>query len=272
MKQAELEILIATMNRTELSFLYDMFKDTGHEGFHILIVNQTSEDRLLKSPYGHIRVINSFEKGLSKSRNLAIQHAVGDICLIADDDTCFIRGFDTIIKQAFAKYGAALIAFQIETFEGVPYKKYRKTPSALVKEDHLEALSSVEMAFKRADICHNNIIFNELFGLNAYFEMGEEFLFARDVLRSGLGVHYVPEKIVKHSKISSTSDYGHDRVLYARGALSAVKHGKIAVLWLLKFVFFLARKGFIRWREVSAKLRMGLKGMRYYRRWNNAEL
>lgn len=266
MRSPKLEILISTMHRTDLSFLFAMCKEIQPEACTFLIVNQTMEDRLLTSPYNNIRVINSFEKGLSKSRNLALQHAIGNICLIADDDTLFIPGFDRTIKQAFKNYNAALITFQVATFEGTPYRKYRNNPGIVTRHRDIEDLSSVEMAFRRKPITDHALMFNERFGLNSDFEMGEEYLFARDVLRSGLGVAYLPEKIVKHSRLTSTSDYGHDKVLYAKGALSSIKHPYTTVLWLIKFVFFLARKGYIRWTEAAAKLRIALQGIRDHKK------
>ena len=45
------------------------------------------------SDFENIRVINSFEIGLSKSRNLAIKNALGDICIIADDDIEYVEDF-----------------------------------------------------------------------------------------------------------------------------------------------------------------------------------
>ncbi|MEM9687793.1 MAG: glycosyltransferase, partial [Bacteroidota bacterium] len=103
MKTVDFEILIATMNRTDLSFLSSMFKEVHYDAYLILIINQTTKDRLLESPHKNIRVINSFEKGLSKSRNLALKHAIGDVCLIADDDVCFTSDFQQRIIEAYTE-------------------------------------------------------------------------------------------------------------------------------------------------------------------------
>ena len=70
-----------------------MFANNTLEDYRILIINQTTKDNLLESELTNVRVINSFEKGLSKSRNLAIRNAMGDICLIADDDITYKKGF-----------------------------------------------------------------------------------------------------------------------------------------------------------------------------------
>ena len=83
-KERSLEILLSTMQRTSLSFLSEMFPENNFLDYNILIVNQTSRDKILTSNYTNIRVINSFKKGLPQSRNLAIENAEKEICLIAD--------------------------------------------------------------------------------------------------------------------------------------------------------------------------------------------
>ena len=63
------------MNRSNFEFLQSMFLFSGFYNFNILIVNQTTKDTILKSDLDTIKVINVFEKGLSKNRNLALQNA-----------------------------------------------------------------------------------------------------------------------------------------------------------------------------------------------------
>ena len=89
----KLEILMSTMNKTSLSFLEPIFPNHNLEDLNILVVNQTQVGKELNSDLENIRVFNSYEKGLSKSRNLAIQNALGEICLIADDDTEYLPDF-----------------------------------------------------------------------------------------------------------------------------------------------------------------------------------
>ena len=116
------EILVATTNRTTLDFIDNMFKNNVLEHYHLLIINQTSEHKLLVSHKPNIRVINAFETGLSRSRNLAIQHAIGDICLLADDDVVFLEGFENKIMESYDQLkDADLITFKTITTENKPY-------------------------------------------------------------------------------------------------------------------------------------------------------
>ena len=156
-----LEILISTMNRTSLDFLETMFPFETIEELNILVINQTIQGSELKSKFANLRVINSYEKGLSKSRNLAIDNAIGDICLIADDDIVYVKGFQEVIKTAFEKYkNTSLIKFKIETFKGNVYKTYPKKSQWLNTYSDINPISSIEIAFIRYDITSNKIRFN----------------------------------------------------------------------------------------------------------------
>ena len=111
-----LEVLIATMNRTSLSFIEKMFPHNKLENLSLLIINQTKLGHECVSNFENIRVINTYETGLSKSRNLAIKNAIGDICLIADDDVEYVKDFDEIVKEAYHHFKhASIILFKIDT-------------------------------------------------------------------------------------------------------------------------------------------------------------
>src|SRR5687768_13552878 len=104
------------MNRSSLDFLLPMFPFEHFSNFNILIVNQSKEN-VLTSDFSTIRVINSPEFGLSKSRNLAIDNAKGKVCLITDDDVVFAEDFYKEILKAFTKLGnPAIISFNHKRF------------------------------------------------------------------------------------------------------------------------------------------------------------
>ena len=103
-KNQDLEILVSTMNRNTLDFLIPMFPFCHFSEFSILIVNQTQENNLLHSDFLSVRVINSFEKGLSKSRNLALKNAKGKIVLLTDDDVVFETDFQAKIIDSFNNF------------------------------------------------------------------------------------------------------------------------------------------------------------------------
>lgn len=252
------------MNRTTLDFLKSMFPFSQFSQFSILIVNQTQENLLLFSKYPNVRVINSFEKGLSRSRNLAVKNASKKICLIADDDVIYLPNFDNDIVNAFNIIGdASIVTFNHQRIGlDIPQKK-----SKIIFRHSFKSIwnvSSIEIAFRLDRIKNNNIVFNEYFGLGSVFETAEEFLFLRSSIIHKLKIFYNPSVIVSHPKLSSGIDEGQNKLLFARAALFYKIKGKLAYLWLLKYLFFLLRNNYISKKECIEKFKMGISGIRKY--------
>ena len=262
--EIELEILVSTMNRNSLDFLESMFQNNDLNNHTILIVNQTSKDIILYSSQPNIRVINSFERGLSKSRNLAIKNAEGHFCLIADDDVVFLKGFQEIILDAFkAQKNTDVITFKTSTTEGKPYYKY---PNSIVdvKKIHRKILS-IEIAFNRKAILSNKITFDENFGLGSTFEDGENFFFLNDIFLKKLKAQFTPEFIVIHEPLSSSDEVTSDRYIYARSAMYYKSYGMMAYLYIIKLIFSLLRRRLISFSEIIPKFKMGIKGIEKYK-------
>ncbi|MEZ4791903.1 MAG: glycosyltransferase [Gelidibacter sp.] len=267
-----LEILIATMNRGSLDFLDEMFINTDSSKCHLLIINQTTPELLLASNKPNIRVINSFERGLSKSRNLALQNAKGDIVLIADDDIVFEEGFFKHILQSFKlKTEAAMITFIAMNLDGTPYRNYRKS-AHWHDFKSIHDVISWEIAFRVQRIKDLNIQFDENFGLGSIFQTGEEYIFVRDVLIAGGKCYFENVPIVSHPEYSSGKDEGSDRLVYARAAIQYKVNKGLSYLWLPKYLFFLLRHDFIRFDEIRHKLAQGLKGIQDYKKIRDKRL
>ena len=264
-KSIELEILIATMNRTSLDFLSSMFSRHNYLDFNVLLVNQTSEAKLLKSEHPNIRVINSFEKGLSKSRNIAINKAVKPICLFADDDVVFIDGFKESILEAHGAYNYPIITFQTLTTQNNLYWKYPTKPT-LHNEYIRNKTLSIEITFKKDEL--KGLYFDERFGLGATFEDGENYIFLSEAMKKGLQLWFVNKTLSIHNPISSSDEVESDRLLYAKSAIHFYKYGNLAYFWVFKFVFFIYRKKHISFYVISRKVKIGFKGIRDYKNNN----
>ena len=74
------------------------------------MVNQSLEN-VLYSDYENIRVINSKEFGLSKSRNLAIEHSNKELCWILDDDCIVLPDAVETIVNAHNKNDITILFF-----------------------------------------------------------------------------------------------------------------------------------------------------------------
>lgn len=130
----------------------------------------------------YITYINTTERGLSRSRNMAIKNSDGDICLLCDDDEELVDDYAEIILNAFEKTPSAdIIAFNI--------KRPTKTPfSSIHKLSYVEALkvSSVHIAFRRERIINKNITFDVMLGSGSGNGGGEDTKFMRDCRKKGL--------------------------------------------------------------------------------------
>lgn len=265
----DLEILIATKDRCNFDFLLKMFPFKHFSNFNLLIVNQ-SKTGILLSEYNSVRVINSNESGLSKSRNIAIKNAVKKICLISDDDVVFSDTLEKSVLDAFMLYQeASIITFNhIRVGNSYPEKKLNKKFEHNFKS--IWNVSSIEIAFKVDDIRKNEIYFDENFGLSSFFETAEEFLFLRSSLIQKIKVIYSPEIIVSHPQVSSGKDAGADNLIFARGALYYKVKGNFAYLWLLKYMLFLISNNYINKADFIKKYKKGLAGIYKYKELTNA--
>lgn len=238
-----IEVLISTMNCKNVEDL--KLNDRNIYG-KVLIINQINKCFYNgKNIKNHdIRLINYIGKGLSESRNKALENAIGDICIIADDDIYYKKDTFQIIKDSFNKYPEAdILTFQIETPNRLLYKNYPPKFFWHNKRSILR-VSSIEIAFKRNKVIEKGIRFDELFGINSIFPTGEENIFLSDCLKKGLKVGYVPIPIVIHPAPNSfiCSDE-----LYSKGAIFFRIFGFWAIFLNLLFVikkYNLTKTGF----------------------------
>ena len=269
----KLEILISTMNKTSLDFLKPIFPHQKLENLNILIINQTEVGKELKSDFKNIRVINSYQKGLTLSRNMAIENALGAICLLADDDVEYLKDFHKIVENAFDKFAEAeVILFKIETFKGEPYKDYPKISKQLTRNSEIKKTSSIEIAFKRASVLSNKIKFNLNFGLGSYFPSGEEYLFLKEVLDKKLTIFFECEFIVKHQIERSTNNWAKDDFVKTKAVIYYIDYNIFGYFTLIKFIIFLVRKHMISLSDFIRKYKVGCAGIQSYKNLKNAGL
>ena len=255
-----LEIMVSTMNRSNLSFLGKMLPNMDLSLYSILIINQTKLNKDLVSTTEGIRVINSREFGLSKSRNLAIKNAVGDILVIADDDIEYLLDFDKTILQAYKEYHqASLISFQFLDENDQFQKNYPKSEGYTTSTK--QPLTSMEMTFRRKGIIDKGIRMNENFGLGSTFPSAEEQIFKYSILKENLKVAFVAQPIVRHFGKTSGFDQGTPRFIRAITAQKFLTYRYWTYFWLIKYVFFLCRHKYISFFEQPKAFKIGFKAI-----------
>lgn len=165
-----------------------------------------------------IRVITSFERGLSRNRNLLLDHATADVLLIADDDLEYSPERLLTVIKAFENDPALELA--LFRYEGADVKRYPVRESSLT--EHLPKgyyVTSFEIALRR-DSDAGRHRFNVLLGLGAESLLaGEESLFVQQLLHRGARVKFFPVTIVRHEGLTTGNRPLAPGVVRADGAL-----------------------------------------------------
>ena len=264
-KKSDIEILLSTMNRDNLDFLGPMFPFAHCSDFSILIINQTTPGIIIASPYPSIRVVNVFERGLSKSRNLAIANASKKIGLIADDDLVFLPGFDEKVAQGYNRFTtAAAIKYCTQTFEGIPFRKYAKKP--LAKLNALQRLNSTswEIALNIEKVRASGILFDTNFGLGTALPLGEEPVFINDLYNAGYQICHEPQYIVSHKTEKDSDNISLAQNYHIRGAFFKRIFGSAFPLWIGIQLMFHLKNRVIGPQQIAFCIKNALKGKQHY--------
>lgn len=179
------------------------------------------------------RMIYTTERGLSKSRNMALKNAIGDICLIADDDEKFVESFKDKIESAYQiNRKADVIAFAlIREQKSYPQKAYRVGFISALR------ISSPQISFRRESIQKKGIQFDETMGSGTGNGGGEENKFLYDCIRRGLKVYYQPIIIAEVGQSPSQWFHGYtEKYFLDKGwAFKKIKGHFLGLLSAIRF-------------------------------------
>jgi len=255
-----IEVLLSTMMMKDHQVV-----DSLNLKCDCLIVNQDgyAMQELLVRGDNRVRILHVGERGLSKSRNLALENASGDICLFADDDMSYKDDYIKTVQEAYRNIGDAdIIVFGFHS--DVTWRS-KKNGSKVRRLGYLDCLrvSSVMISFRRKSIVDAGIRFNELFGAGSEFPSGEENIFLFDCLRKGLKIYYYPAIIATVTFAGSTwLDGFNAKYFRAKGALGYMLFKKFYFLFILQFA--VRKYGlYRRHMGLGAAIRHMLGGQRY---------
>lgn len=266
-EEKDVEILISTMDRDSLDFLVPMFPSFDYSKISILVINQVQNETKLSSTNPNIRVINSFEKGLSKSRNLALENATGKILVISDDDVVFQKGFIAKIIDAYHKYpNAAVVKFSALKPNNKPLKKnIVHSKSSLSIFDILNT-SSIELTLNKFHVDFGKHKFDENFGLGGMFEMGEEAVFLSDLKKDGKQLVFEPQIIVEHNASTSSDKIDVLEKYFINGALFTRIFRKKYIFWIFVKIFFDLKQKKIKMNNLKTIFSSAIKGHKMFQK------
>ncbi|TCI49907.1 glycosyltransferase [Exiguobacterium sp. SH5S13] len=229
------QILVSTMHQKDYSLL-----DKLNIQSDAVIINQTDHHHYSVIDYnGHcVEWICVKERGLSRSRNLALSKAKGDFCVLVDDDEQLRPGYPDMIKRAFDFFpNADLIAFNLASIGTKSNRYYNKKNKKLNKFNSMR-YGSARIAFRRTKILENNINFQVLFGAGSHFSSGEDSIFLSTCFSKGLNLYSWTEIIADIEDEDGTSSWFHgynNKYFVDKGAVYAAMTKYFAIGYCLYF-------------------------------------
>lgn len=204
-----------------------------------IIVNQCDREAEEHFSYnGHpVDVYHKNERGVGRSRNIALSKADQDICLFGDEDIVYVDGYEALIEAEFAAHPEAdSILFQVEvTPERRTYQNDSYGKVTLLNCGRYPAYS---MAFRTEKLHKTGVKFSLLFGGGAPYSNGEDSLFIRQLIKAGMRVYKSPVQIGEEIPRPSTWFTGyHEKFFFDRGVLYHFLYGVMAPIWGFRFVF-----------------------------------
>lgn len=218
----KLIVLVSCMYQTGTSIIERLKLQTDS-----IVVNQCDEDARYdynfvndQGKVCHVIYINTTERGLSKSRNMAIRNAPNNcICLLCDDDEILTPNYESLILNGYQERpDADLIAHSLN------WDGFGKTyPQKRFKLSIIDALRvcSVQITFKSSSVKNHRILFDEMLGSGTGNGAGEENRFMLDCRKSKFNMYYNPSIIATISQGESKWFKGYDKKYFNNFGWSA---------------------------------------------------
>lgn len=195
----KLQVLICTYGADGIDRVA-LGKHPKTDGVEYLVSWQASEgvavpDAIQREDF---KIYRTNTKGLSKNRNHALSKATAPLLLISDDDVDYTpEGLNAVMDSFGQNPGMDILTFKYDS--SASSKQYPSRTFTLDFPPKGYFTSSIEMAFRR-DALQGKIWFNESFGIGATFPSGEEDIFIKDCLNSGLKGRFLPCIIARHDE------------------------------------------------------------------------
>ena len=208
----KLEILLSCMHQRD-DALIRQSQLTGD----VVVINQCNQEAYAEysTEDGIVRFFSTRQRGLTKSRNMAIGKSQADICMLCDDDEVFVPDYEKKILAAYESLPQADV---------IIFKMVNRPPSFEDKVMRLRfpktmKVSSWQISFRRQRLLDTGVRFDELLGAGTGNGAEEELKFLRDCEKAGLTIYYVPEEIASVGQEVSTWFSGFTEMFFEnRGA------------------------------------------------------
>jgi len=252
----KLDILLSCMHQQDASLVHA----SGIVGNAVVINQCDREDYLEESTAtGRVRMIFTCQRGLTKSRNLAIRSSDADVCLLCDDDEKFVADYERKILEAYRDLPQADVIIFKMVGRSASFPD-RVMELRFPKTMHV---SSWQISFRRQRLMDVGVQFDELLGAGSGNGAEEELKFLTDCEKANLAIYYVPAEIASVAQAESTWFGGFTETFFEnRGATTRYVLG--AGLASLYAVYYIVRKRGLYGKDISPSkaLRATFRGIR----------
>jgi glycosyltransferase involved in cell wall biosynthesis len=193
----KLEILMSCMHQSD-----DTLVRASQITSDVVVINQCDREDYAEYPteHGLVRMFSTTQRGLTKSRNLAIAKSNADVCLLCDDDEVFQPDYREKILEAYKNLPQADV---------IIFKMVNRQPSfpdqvMRLRFPRTMKVSSWQISFRKASLTAKGVAFDELLGAGTGNGAEEELKFLWDCQKAGLQIYYVPAPIATVAQTEST--------------------------------------------------------------------
>lgn len=230
----KLEILMSCMHQTD-DALVTRSRITGD----VTVINQCDRDGYeeYSTRQGRAKMHFTTQRGLTRSRNMAIEKSEADICMLCDDDEEFVSDYEQKILGAYK---------QLPQADVIIFKMVNRQPSFADEIMRLRfpktmKVSSWQISFRRESLLRTGVRFDTLLGAGTGNGAEEELKFLLDCEKAGLQIYYVPQEIASVAQTESTWFDGFNEQFFEnRGATTRYILG--APLAAAYAVYYVLRK------------------------------
>ena len=203
-----------------------------------IVINQTDSFGFEEYQYKEhrIKIYCMNEKGVGLSRNNALLRADGDIVLFSDEDIVYNEGYAKAVLDAFeANPDIDMIFFNFDVAED--RQTYHIEKKGRVRRYNCGRYPTYSLAVRREVLHKKGITFSLLFGGGAKYSNGEDSLFIKQCIKSGMKALALPVTLGREVPRPSTWFNGYtDKFFYDRGVLYKALYKGLAKPLALRFL------------------------------------
>lgn len=253
MENKEIVVLVSCMYQTDYSIIKRLNLQTD-----AVVVNQCFKNEYRIISYTNksdetknVVFISTTERGLSKSRNMAIRNVINNhaICLLCDEDEILDDDYEKKILEGYNYFHEPdVMAYRVQ-WSGFG-KKYSTNYHRI---NYIQALRvcSVQITFKHSSILQMNIHFDEDMGSGTGNGAGEDTKFMMDCYRKKLKMGYCPNCIASIKESESQWFKGFDDQYFVNFGWVTRRIHESLILSILYIFYYAVSKRSLYSREMS---------------------